>query len=159
MGVKYLHSIDYSCPYENGHLSFHVSLDLEQTEEITDFSELCLALKSYGEEGIKATGYFASKSGSSTYKNIVKIKCVDGINIEPVFESKNSVQTRAAVSTPKVTVLNTPAKLADSVIDKAVTLSCLDAFKKKCDENYVNKKTPQYSIYVENNELIIKKNW
>ena len=82
-----------------------------------------------------------SSTDQNDHKQIIKVKCLDGLTIQPVFEEpKAKVLTRAAATTPKsVSVLNAPAVLSDTVNDKLVTLSGLAKFKEKCDEKYLGK--------------------
>lgn len=143
MGVNYVHLINYMCPYNEGQISFSLNVDLEKKEKVSDFSELCSIIKSFGEEGIEASGYYVSSVNQEDHKQIIRVKCLDGLTIQPVFEEpKAKVLTRAAATTPKsVSVLNAPAVLSDTVNDKLVTLSGLAKFKEKCDSSYMKKTT------------------
>ena len=143
MGVNYVHLINYMCPYGEGQISFSLNVDLEKKEKVSDFSELCSIIKSFGEEGIEASGYYVSSVNQEDHKQIIRVKCLDGLTIQPVFEEpKTKVLTRAAATTPKsVSVLNAPAVLSDTVNDKLVTLSGLAKFKEKCDSSYMKKTT------------------
>lgn len=141
MGVNYVHLINYMCPYGEGQISFSLNVDLEKKEKVSDFSELCDVIKTFGEEGIEASGYYVSSTDQNDHKQIIKVRCLDGLTIEPIFEEpKVKVLTRVAATTPKsVSVLNAPAVLSDTVNDKLVTLSGLAKFKEKCDGTYQEK--------------------
>ena len=138
MGVNYVHLINYMCPYAEGQISFSLSVDLEKKEKVSDFSELCEVIKSFGEEGVEASGYYVSSTDQNDHKQIIKVRCLDGLTIQPIFEEpKSKVLTRSIANTPtSVSVLNAPAVLSDTVNDKFVTLSGLAVFKEKCDSNY-----------------------
>ena len=141
MGVNYVHLINYMCPYDEGQISFSLNVDLEKKEKVSDFSELCTIIQGYGENGVEASGYYVSSTDQNDHKQIIKVRCLDGLTIQPIFEEpKAKVLTRATATTPtSVSVLNAPAVLSDTVNDKLVTLSGLAAFKEKCDGTYVSK--------------------
>lgn len=141
MGVNYVHLINYMCPYNEGQISFSLNVDLEKKEKVSDFSELCTIIQGYGENGVEASGYYVSSTDQNDHKQIIKVRCLDGLTIQPIFEEpKSKVLTRSTANTPtSVSVLNAPAVLSDTVNDKLVTLSGLAAFKTKCDGTYVSK--------------------
>lgn len=160
MGVNYVHLINYMCPYSEGQISFSLNVDLEKKEKVSDFSELCKIIKTFGESGVEASGYYVSSLNQEDHKQIIKVRCLDGLTIEPIFEElKAKVLTRAVTTKSNVSVLNAPAVLSDTVNDKLVTLSGLAAFKEKfkdeCDSSYMAKQTITKQVLFRYNIMIV----
>lgn len=73
MGVNYVHLINYMCPYDEGQISFSLNVDLEKKEKVSDFSELCSIIKSFGETGVEASGYYVSSTDQNDHKQSLEL--------------------------------------------------------------------------------------